>query len=45
MTRRIRITTFWALLIAAALTSAYVIVAANPPAAIPGGQVPAGVFH
>ena len=45
MTQRMRIPTLWALLIAAALASADVIVAANPPAAIPGGPVPAGAFH
>ena len=44
MNRSMHSSTFWALLIVAALVSAYVIVAANP-SAIPGGQVPPGVFH
>jgi len=46
MTKRMRTPTLLAVLIAAALVSAYVIVAANPSATMGlGGQPPAGVFH
>jgi hypothetical protein len=45
MTQRMRIAAIWALLIAVALSSAYVIVAANPPVTTQGGQVPVGVLH
>jgi hypothetical protein len=44
MNRRFRIPTLLALLISAALASAYVIVAKNGPSG-PTGQVPAGVLH
>ena len=46
MTKRMRTPILLTLLIAAALVSAYAIVAANPSATSgPGGQAPAGVFH
>ncbi len=46
MNKRIRTPTLVALLISAALVSAYVIVAKNGPSPnAAAGQVPAGVFH
>lgn len=46
MTRRMRMLTLLALLIAAALASAYMIVAKNGPAMSGSGrEPPAGMFH
>jgi len=46
MNRHMRTQTLWALLIVAALASAYVIVTRNGSAVSgPAGQAPVGVFH